>query len=346
MLQSSLHRIWVKLKLLPWNQALRYTVEISVPLIAGVAVGQIRYGVVALIGSVYVGLVANVDGSFRDRLLATVTGAILITGCAYLGGLFANLPIVVDLGVLLLGVAAGWLHTSHKAIEVMCRFAVVGFLFGASQLSAFGTKLIDLDHRAAVAFLAGGIWTILVVAIENLLCRKPPIVESKLYEGWVRIRARQTAGLRFGLCYGVVAAIAFTGSGLLGLPRPFWVAVTTLMVMQPDSRATVRRTLQRLFGTLIGVLVVGGIIHLTQNPWLLTACSIMAAPFVPIGLARNYTVCCVATTVLVMVVIDLLTLTHGGDLVLLPVRFYATAVGCLLTVISTAIAYPQLWWRN
>jgi hypothetical protein len=28
-----------------------------------------------------------------------------------------------------------------------------------------------------------------------------------------------------------------------------------------------------------------------------------------------------------MVMIDLLTLAHGGDLVLLPVRFYATAIG-------------------
>ena len=83
---------------------------------------------VALIGSVYVGLVANVDGSFRDRFVAIVTGAILITGCAYVGGLLANLPILLHLGVLLLAVAAGWLHTSHT-IEVMCRFAVVGFIF-------------------------------------------------------------------------------------------------------------------------------------------------------------------------------------------------------------------------
>lgn len=344
--QSSLHQIWIKLKLLPWVQALRYTIEVSIPLITGLAVGQVRYGVVALIGSMYVGLVANVEGSVSDRFLATMAGGILITGCAQLGGLVGNIPIMIYLGVLLLGIVAGWLHTSHKAIEVMCRFAVVSFLFGTSQLAAFGTKVIDLDQTAAMAFLAGGIWTILVLAIENLLCRNHLQVESQLYEGWKRIRSRQTAGLRFGLCYGIVAAIAYAGSTLVGFPRPFWVAVTTLMVMQPDSRATVRRTLERLVGTLIGVLIVGGIIRFNENPWLLIAYSTIAAPFVPIGLARNYTVCCVATTVLVMVALDLLTLAHGGDLVLLPVRFYATAVGCVLTVIASAIAYPNLWWRK
>jgi uncharacterized membrane protein YccC len=345
-LQSSLHRIWSQIKVLPWDQSLRYTIEVTVPLSTGVACGEIRYGVVGLIGSMYVGLVANVDGSFRDRFFVTIAGAILITGCAELGGLFANIPILLNLGVLILGVAAGWLHTSHLAIEVMCRFAVVGFLFGASQLAAFGTKLIDLDEKAAIAFLAGGIWTILVIAAENALYHKDVVLESKLNTAWVRIRSRQTAGFRFGLSYGIVAVIAFAGSGIIGLPRPFWVAATTLMVMKPDSRLTVRRTLQRLFGTLIGVLVVGGIIHFVQNPWLLVTFSAITALFVPIGLAKNYTLCCAAITVLVMLVIDLLTLTHGGDLLLLPIRFYATAVGCVLTVIGTAIAYPDLWWRN
>lgn len=349
MVQSSLHRIWSQIKLLPWDQSLRYTIEVSVPLIAGFASGQMRYGVVALIGSMYVGLVANVEGSFSDRFLATIMGAILITGCAELGGLFANVPILLNLGILILGIAAGWLHTSHMAIEVMCRFAVVGFLFGASQLAAFGTKLIDLDEKTAIAFLAGSIWTILVIAIENVLFRKHVVVESKLHTAWIRIRSRQTAGFRFGLSYGIVAVIAFAGSGMIGLPQPFWVAATTLMVMKPDSRLTVRRTLQRLLGTLIGVLVVGGIIHFIQNPWLLIACCTITALFVPIGLAKNYTLCCAAITVLVMLAMDLLSLTHGGDLLLLSVRFYATAVGCILALIGTAIptvvnyAYPDLW---
>ncbi|AFY99913.1 hypothetical protein Cal6303_0848 [Calothrix sp. PCC 6303] len=305
-----------------------------------------RYGVVAFIGSMYVGLVANVDGSFRDRFTAAIAGSILITGCAELGGLFANIPILLNLGILILGVAAGWLHTSHLAIEVMCRFAVVGFLFGASQLAAFGTNLIDLDEKAAIAFLAGGIWTILVIALDNALCRKPLVVESNLYTGWIRIRSRQTAGFRFGLSYGIVAVIAFAGSGIIGLPRPFWVAATTLMVMKPDSRLTVRRTLQRLLGTLIGVLVVERIIQFVQNPWLLITFCTITALFVPIGLAKNYTLCSAAITVLIMLVMDLLTLIHGADPLLLQIRFYATAVGCVLAVIGTAIAYPDLWWRN
>jgi uncharacterized membrane protein YccC len=178
------------------------------------------------------------------------------------------------------------------------------------------------------AFCAGGIWTILVMVIESWLYQnKKTTTESGLHDGWQRIRAGQTVGLRFALCYGIVAAIALAGSSLLGISKPFWVTITTLVVMKPNSRATVQRTVQRVVGTLIGVLVVGAIIQLTQNPTILIICIILVAPFIPLGLATNYTICCIAVTVLVMVMIDLLTLAHGGDLVLLPVRFYATAIG-------------------
>jgi hypothetical protein len=59
-LQSLLHRIWKQIKFLPCHQSLCYAIEVSIPLIAGFASGQMRYGVVALIGSMYVGLVARI----------------------------------------------------------------------------------------------------------------------------------------------------------------------------------------------------------------------------------------------------------------------------------------------
>ena len=344
MLKAQLHQTWLSLKSLPWDKAIRFTLSIGVPLVVGAAAGSLRYGVVALIGSMYIVNVANVDARPRDRLLATLGGSILITGCAQLGSLLSQSPAWIAIGVFVLGTTAGWLHNSHLAIELMARFAVLGFLFGALQLAAFGTQLIEIDQRVLFVFLGGGLWTTLLLAIEHRLLRSQRLaIGSSLSEGWQRIRARQTAGLRFALCYGIVATIAFGGSVLFHLPRPFWVTATTLIVMKPDSRATIQRTSQRIFGTLIGVLLVEAIITSTHTFNLLMACILLAAPLIPIGLAKNYTLCCAAITVLVMVMIDLLTLNQGGDQALLPVRFYATLVGCGLTAIGTAITYPELW---
>ncbi len=344
MLQTQLHQAWLNLKSLPWGKAVRYTLSIGIPLVIGSATGLLRYGVVAVIGSMYVVNIANVDARPKDRLLGTLAGSALITGCAQLGSFLAHSPQLIALGVLVLGTTAGWLHSSHMVIEIMVRFAVLGFLFGALQLAAFGTELIAIDERVVFVFLMGGLWTASVLAIEHRLLRSNRLTAApNLREGWQRIRSKQTAGLRFALCYGIVATIAFGGSLLLHLPRPFWVTATTLVVMKPDSRATVQRTSQRILGTLIGVLLVEAIITSTHNPNLLIAYIILAAPFIPIGLVKNYTLCCAAVTVLVMVMIDLLTLNQGGVRALLPVRFYATLVGCVLTAIGTAVTYPELW---
>lgn len=251
---------------------------------------------------------------------------------------------MIALGLLVLATLAGWLHNSHLAIEVMARFAVLGFLFGALQLSAFGTQVIPLNETVVLIFFLGGLWTISLLAVEQRWFPSHPATPPvELWQGWQRIRLGQTAGLRFACCYGLVATIAFVGSLLLHLPRPFWTTATTLVVMKPDSRATVQRTVQRIVGTLMGVLVVEGIITWTDAPLLLIGWILLVAPLIPIGIARNYTLCCVAITVLVMVLIDLLTLQQGGDRALLPVRFVATLVGSLLTVMGTAITYPNLW---
>ena len=334
-------------KSLPWDKVIRFTLSVSMPLVVGFFVGQLHYGATALVGGMYAVNTANLVSSPKSRLLLTLITAMVSTGCAELGEVCAYSFILLALGVLILGVTAGWMYNSHKGIESMGRLAVAGFLFGANQQTTFGTKLIEIDARVALAFFAGGVWALLVMLIESLLRRHQESTnEPSLRQGWQRMRTGQTAGLRFALCYGIVVTLGGVISPLLGIQKPFWVAVTTLFVMKPDGRATVERTVERVAGTPIGVLLVWGIITLTQSPKFLIPCLILATPLIPIGLASNYTLCCVATTILVMVMIDLLTLTHGGDLSLLPVRFYATAIGCGLTIIGTVIAYPKLWWRK
>jgi uncharacterized membrane protein YccC len=342
--QIQVQQAWLNLKSLPWEKSIRYALSLGVPLTIGYATGFLRYGAVAGIGGMYVVNIANVDARSKDRLVSTLVGAVLIAGCAQLGSFVAHAPILIGLGLFVLATGAGWLHNSHLAIELTLRFAVLGFLFGALQLNAFGTQLIEIDERLILLFLAGGLWTTTLLTIEHWLFGfNRSIAGAALSEGWQRITANQTAGFRFALCYSIVATIAF-GAGLcLQLPRPFWVAATTLVVMKPDSRATVQRTSQRILGTLIGVVIVQGLITLTANPTLLIVYIMLAALLIPIGLAKNYTLCCTAVTVMGMVLIDLLMLARGGDLNLLPVRFSATLIGCTLTAIGTAITYPELW---
>lgn len=343
MSQPKLHQIKQKLNALPWDKASLYTVSLGTPLVIGFVTGYLWYGVLAMIGSLYVASIANVDTHPKDRLLITLAGSIIITGCAQLGDVMAHSPSLIALGVLVLGTTAGWLAETHLAIEIMARFSVLGFLFGALQLAAFGAQIIPINQYIIFIFLLGGLWTAIAFVIERYLFNSQSTnTAPALAVGWRRIRSNQTAGLRFALCYGIVAAIAFSGATLLVLPRPFWVTATTLVVMKPDHRATVQRTSQRILGTVIGLVLVEVIIT-SHNPYFLIAAILLAIPLIPIGNAKNYGLACAAITVVVLVMSDLLTLTQGGDRVLLPIRFYATLIGCALSVTGTAITYPSLW---
>ena len=344
MLKTKFHQAWLDLKSLPWDKSVRYILSLGVPLVIGAAIGSIPNGIVAMLGSLYVVNIANVDARSQERLFATLAGSVLITSCAQLGSLLSHSSLLTALGLLTIGTVAGWLHSTHMAIEIMARFAVLGFLFGAVQLAAFGAELIEIDEKVLAIFLCGGLWTTIILAIEHWLFRSARVtLEPGLVEGWQRIRANKTAGLRFAICYGTIATIAFGGSFLFHFPRPFWVTATALIVMKPDSRATVRRTVERFVGTLIGLLLVAAIINSTDNPHLLIICMLLATPLIPIGLVANYTLCCTAITVLAMVTIDILSLARGGDRDLLIVRFYSTLIGCTLIAIGTAITYPELW---
>lgn len=342
--QQAVLQTWLDLKSLPWDKSVRHALSLGVPLAIGSTTGFLSYGAIAGIGGMYVVNIANIDAHPKDRVFNTLIGSVLITGCAQIGSLLAHSPTLIALGIFVLATGAGWLHNAHRAIEAMVRFAVVGFLFGALQLSAFGAQLIEIDQRLIFIFLCGGLWTAIILAIEHRLFQTNHLIISEnLSEAWQRIKSGQTAGLRFALCYGIVATIAFEASFLLHLPRPFWVTATTLMVMKPDGRTTIQRTAQSIFGTLIGVPIVQLMITSTNNPNLLVAYIMLAATLIPIGLAKNYTLCSAAITVLVMTLIDLLMLDRGGDLGLLPVRFYATLIGCILAAVGTAMTYPKLW---
>jgi uncharacterized membrane protein YccC len=66
------------------------------------------------------------------------------------------------------------------------------------------------------------------------------------------------------LAVGVLAAHVL--STALGLRRGYWMSVTTAVILQPYTGATVHRALQRVLGTVIGVLIAGALTWAVHGP--------------------------------------------------------------------------------
>jgi uncharacterized membrane protein YccC len=71
------------------------------------------------------------------------------------------------------------------------------------------------------------------------------------------------------LAVGVLAAHVLNLA--LGLPRGYWMTLTTAVILQPYTGATLHRALQRVIGTVIGGLIAGGLTWAVHGPVALAA---------------------------------------------------------------------------
>ena len=125
----------------------------------------------------------------------------------------------------------------------------------------------------------------------------------------------------------------------LHLQRPYWVSVTSVFAMQPESAQTVVRMSQRVAGTLLAIPITIAALSVGQQPWLLMIVIALSAFTVPLATARNYLFASAAVVVFVIAALNLVYLQQGSALGLLRLRFYETVIGAVLAIAGMTIAY-------
>lgn len=147
---------------------------------------------------------------------------------------------------------------------------------------------------------------------------------------------RQPSGFGFVVVDAVVIGAAVGASLLLAellrLPRPYWVPVSCLAVVQGVSlRAVWNRQFQRVAGSALGMLVAGALLSLPLDAWSI-AIAVMVLSFVVESLVvRHYGLAVVFITPLTILLADAAMLGAGAPVgELLRARFVDTALGCVV----------------
>ncbi len=73
--------------------------------------------------------------------------------------------------------------------------------------------------------------------------------------------------------------------------------------------------------------------------------ALFAALIRPAGV-RNYGFAVMMISALVMILLDIGFLARGGDAALLEVRLYDTLIGCAFAIAGTLVAYPEMWKKS
>ncbi|RIJ76737.1 FUSC family protein [Nakamurella silvestris] len=153
-------------------------------------------------------------------------------------------------------------------------------------------------------------------------------------------RKRSPRALRSGLRAGVAATAAGCVAVALQVDRPYWGAAAAVAVLAGDgTRATLVRGWNRFAGTVVGVLLAGGIIAMEPDPVAIVVIVAGLQFVIQLVIKRSYGLAVVAITPLALLLADAATGTLStGDL--LP-RLLETAIGCALALLSRFLIFPN-----
>ncbi len=164
-----------------------------------------------------------------------------------------------------------------------------------------------------------------------------------LREVFQRIRLQLTpTSLLFR--HGLRMALALmTGYGVLHLIHPvngYWILLTTVFVCRPQYGATRVRLVQRIVGTVIGLLLGSALLELFTQAEIQLLLALVAGLVFFITRTDRYTVATAAITLMVLFCFNQV----GNGFMLIWPRLLDTLLGCLIAVLAVFFVLPD--WQG
>jgi YccS/YhfK family integral membrane protein len=175
---------------------------------------------------------------------------------------------------------------------------------------------------------------------DNALQNPSP---DSLREAWGRVRLQLTptsARFRHALRLGLAM---LAGYGVLRWVHPeqgYWILLTVMLVCQPDFGATRTRVLQRVVGTVLGLVTGWALLKLFPATPAQLALTVVAGVLFFVARYRKYLAASAAVTVLVLLAFNQV----GNGFELIWPRLLDTLIGGALAVAATFLVLPD--WRE
>jgi uncharacterized membrane protein YccC len=306
-----------------------FLVNIGTPITVGVWLAQPRPALIAAMAGLVLSFADN-DGPLPRRLrLLLLSAACMVVG-ALAGHALASHPPVFWVFFVLAAFAVGLATEAGREPLVIGRNGVTAFAVAA------GIPTIGLHEVAyfAGAVLLNGLSRAVDHALFGPLPRAAAGSSPQAPEG-------RGGWIRYALAYASAASASLWIGLTLDPVRAVWVVTTTLVVMQPDARASYRRIVERIAGTFVGVIAAWAVISMVQSPWALCLAIVLVAPFIPHHVGNRYWLHTALIALMILLAFDLVDPTGGGINGLLTERLKDMLLGCAMALVGTALAFPR-----
>ncbi len=138
--------------------------------------------------------------------------------------------------------------------------------------------------------------------------------------------------LRHAIRCGACLAVAVVGERALAIPHGYWIPMTTAIVLKPDFAGTFSFGLQRVLGTMLGLVLTTGLVHYAfGGDWERLA--LLAALCIGFRLLTtvHYGLGVMLLTGLVVILLSFYGIAPGGTMA---ARGVATALGSALALVG------------
>ncbi len=222
------------------------------PAAAGAVILPAMVGILGvLMGSPRVGLMASCLMILVGPV-AIISGQVAVTGAAIMG--------LTCIGV---GVAAGWgLERALSMIPMTMAF----LMFNPPSILDGSFDRTSSTYLSTVMLILaiGSLWSTAVLTLmtrKATLPKPPPNTRTDTIEYLTIITV---------LCSGATFVLL-----TLRPPDAFWLILTLLVVVQVGHQTTLRRTVERVGGTVLGAAIATVVVSVVHAPWILTLVAIL-----------------------------------------------------------------------
>jgi uncharacterized membrane protein YccC len=316
-----------------WLRSLRFAISVLVPP-AGCWALHYEQGIIFALVPAIASFSTDPGGPPLSRLIWTAAGGIalvvgnvagaLVPGGAESAALFAAA-----------GAIYAFFESSHQIVVTIARFLCFGLAIGAFYAHA---GLID------IAIVAGVVAFVFLVSLAADLMRgglRSSTAPSfrEIVDG---IEARETERLVFAASAAIAVALAYAASASFQLTRSYWTLIALVLVLRLDFMSSWRLVIQRIAGTICGVLVAGFVVIIFPSHAMQAGAMLVAALLRWPAQQRHNLLGVAALTAFVMLLIDLAASSRQEALLFLGARLLDTIVGCLFALVALCLTWTGM----
>lgn len=312
--------------------ALRAAIGIAVPLLVLWSIDRVDLSIYASFGA-FAALYGRLDAT-GDRLrMQTAAGAVMVASML-VGTAMSLWMVPTGARVLVVAIVA----SAVTLLAYAFRWHPPGALFPVFAVGACATIPATPLTFLAVAAVGGAsvVFSLLVTIAAGAARRRPLVTErrSAQHVGAVAWEMTVTVGVA-ALAAGAVGSLVFEAHW-------YWATVGAVAAVSgAHVTARVIRGIQRLVGTLLGVLVAAGLLALDLPPLAVIGVTVLLQAAAEMFVGRNYGIAMVFITPLALLMVELAAPTAPD--VLLRDRVVDTVIG---VAIGTAVAVASAALRR